>query len=60
MNSRSLRRSRLRRRGARLLILILAVVTVAVVASCAAKAHAERGPSAKAVELREAMDKTTC
>jgi hypothetical protein len=36
---------------------MLAVVVVAIVASCAAKAPAERGPSAKAVALRDAMDK---
>lgn len=57
MNSRSLRRSRLRQRGARLLILIMAVLVVAIVASCAAKTPTEKGPSAKAIELRDAMDK---
>jgi hypothetical protein len=36
---------------------MLAVVVVAIVASCAAKAPSEQAPSAKAIALRDAMDK---
>src|SRR5689334_14646332 len=57
MNSRSLRRSRAHRRGTRLLIFFVGLIALGIVASCAAKAPSGGAPSAKAVALRDAMDK---